>query len=145
MNKKILGIGVIAVIISIIVGLTLVQSDNVISLESSIDTGYDYDVLNNELRYVLDTDGIMMSGQIILRSDRTIEKYCSFFTDEKKQQQVKHCTSTELRESDGTFLGNIHMVGSVHFPVRRPHTGGKSRRRGRGRKSLRRRRYKSRP
>jgi len=117
MNKKFLGVGVMAVIIIIIVGVNFIQSDTSSQVELLIDTGYDYSILNSQIKDALNTNDILISSPIILRSDNTIEKYCSFFTDEKKQQQVKHCTSTELRESDGTFLGNIHMVGSVQSPI----------------------------
>ena len=40
----------------------------------------------------------------------------SFFSDENLQKSVQYCTSTELIDSDGKFIGNIHMIGDSDFP-----------------------------
>jgi hypothetical protein len=46
----------------------------------------------------------------------SIEQYCTFFSDEKLQNSIEYCTSTELLDSEGRYLGNIHMVGSPSEP-----------------------------
>jgi hypothetical protein len=46
----------------------------------------------------------------------SIEKYCTFFADESIQNAIEYCTSTELLDSDGHYLGNIHMVGISSSP-----------------------------
>ena len=59
---------------------------------------------------------ISMSSPVRLQSSDDIKKYCSFFADDEKQKLVKYCTSTELKDSNGDFLGNIHMVGLSNDP-----------------------------
>ncbi len=46
----------------------------------------------------------------------SIEKYCTFFADENIQNAIRYCTSTELLDSQGRYLGNIHMVGAPSEP-----------------------------
>ncbi len=57
-----------------------------------------------------------MSSPIRLDAPEDIAKYCTFFTSEEKQKDIKYCTSTELNDSAGRFLGNVHMVGSPDKP-----------------------------
>jgi hypothetical protein len=57
-----------------------------------------------------------MSSPIKLQKQEDIKRYCSFFTSEEKQKLVQYCTSTELKDEKGNFLGNIHMVGSYDEP-----------------------------
>lgn len=106
-NKKILyaaaGIA-IAAIISVLVA-TGSPKDNVMSFTA-------YEETNKILREELSEHQILMSSPIKLKEQEDIGKYCSFFTDEEMQKLVQLCTSTELKDIDGNFLGNIHMVGS---------------------------------
>ncbi len=57
-----------------------------------------------------------MSSPIRLQTKDEIQKYCSFFADSEKQKLVEYCTSTELKDGNGKFLGNIHMVGLKDIP-----------------------------
>ncbi|MGI0004401.1 MAG: hypothetical protein ACREAX_03790 [Candidatus Nitrosotenuis sp.] len=57
-----------------------------------------------------------MSSPIKLQEPEDIAKYCTFFTSEEKQKLVEYCTSTELKDKAGRFLGNVHMVGSPSEP-----------------------------
>lgn len=70
---------------------------------------------NSIMKSALASKGISMSSSIKLSGD-SIAKYCTFFSDKDKQNSIKYCTSTELKDSDGKFLGNIHMVGSMDSP-----------------------------
>gem|GEM_PF-813855 len=71
---------------------------------------------NLMLKQKLAERGISMSSPIKLQNHDDIKQYCSFFADEEKQKTIEYCTSTELKDSDGKFLGNIHMVGSMNEP-----------------------------
>jgi hypothetical protein len=75
-----------------------------------------YDALNGLLREDLAKQNVTMSSPIRLQSQESIGKYCSLFSDERQQSLVKYCTSTELKDAQGKFLGNIHMVGSNEMP-----------------------------
>lgn len=70
---------------------------------------------NSILKSSLASKGISMSTPLKI-SGGAIAKYCTFYSDVEKQSSVEHCTSTEIKDPDGKFLGNIHMVGSADFP-----------------------------
>jgi hypothetical protein len=92
------------------------QTDVVLSDNMPDALDFTYADANTKLKDALATEGISMSSPIKLQEKIDIEKYCTFFKDKEKQSIVEYCTSTELRDSTGTFLGNIHMVGSPSFP-----------------------------
>ncbi|CDI05812.1 hypothetical protein [Candidatus Nitrosotenuis uzonensis] len=75
-----------------------------------------FDALNGLLREDLSKQNVAMSSPVRLQSQEAIAKYCSLFSDERQQSLVKYCTSTELKDAKGKFLGNIHMVGSGEMP-----------------------------
>ena len=70
---------------------------------------------NSILKSLLGSKGISMSSPLKI-SGASIEKYCTFYADAEKQNSIQYCTSTELKDSDGKFLGNIHMIGSLDSP-----------------------------
>jgi hypothetical protein len=70
---------------------------------------------NSLLKSSLASKGILMSSELKI-SGGSIAKYCTFYGDTEKQKSIEYCTSTELKDSDGKFLGNIHMVGSKDSP-----------------------------
>jgi len=70
---------------------------------------------NSILKSSLDTKGISMSNPIKI-SGSSIAKFCTFYSDVEKQNSIQYCTSTELKDSNGKFLGNIHMIGSKEAP-----------------------------
>jgi len=57
-----------------------------------------------------------MSKPIKLINRNYLEEFCTFFKNEELQNQVEYCTSTELHDSKGNFMGNIHMVGTRQLP-----------------------------
>lgn len=71
---------------------------------------------NKVLKERLADSGISMSSPLKFGDPNSIKKYCTLFADEQRQKLVKYCTSTELTDETGEFVGNIHMVGSSHTP-----------------------------
>lgn len=115
-KKNFLFIG-IAIALFAIVSLSYGMSNNVAVVpESFQELGFTYADANSKLKADLSSHKISMSSPIKLDDPKDIEKFCSFFDDENKQNQVEYCTSTELRNSEGEFLGNIHIVGSSQMP-----------------------------
>lgn len=70
---------------------------------------------NSILKSSLLSNGILMSSPLKFTGD-SIAQYCTFYQDEIKQNLITYCTSTELKDSEGKFLGNIHMVGTLDSP-----------------------------
>ena len=119
MKKKIfLYIGFSIVSISIVVSVSLILNDedkkfNTLSLP---ELEFTYDDSNSKLKEKLEFFDISMSKPIKLINRNYLEEFCTFFENEDLQNQVDYCTSTELRDSEGKYLGNIHMVGSRQMP-----------------------------
>ena len=127
MKKKVPAIGggiAVLVIIGIIVSLGTENNPQANSSEPVKQSfplgdglGVSYTEVNFELKQTLETKDISMSSPIKLDDLRSIWTYCNFFEGEE-QQLVQYCTSTELLDSDGNFLGNIHAFGSPEEPKR---------------------------
>lgn len=117
-KKKFLYIGIAVAVFVIIVSFTFGISNNVpITQESSYtELEFTYTDANSKLKENLSSHGILMSSAVKLSTPEDIQKFCSFFGDDSNQKQVEYCTSTELRNSKGEFLGNIHLVGSKQMP-----------------------------
>lgn len=112
MNKKILYVGIAIAIV--IVSISIASFNSMTSSQNVSTSKY----LENNLilKQKLSEQGISMSSPIRLQTQDEIQKYCSFFADSEKQKLVEYCTSTELKDSNGKFLGNIHMVGLKDVP-----------------------------
>jgi hypothetical protein len=109
MDKKILyiALGIVAVVIVLV--LLLNNSEQQVQTNQYVDD-------NLLLKQNLAELGISMSSPIKLQNPDDIQQYCSFFTSDEKQKTVEYCTSTEIKDENGKFLGNIHMVGSSDAP-----------------------------
>jgi hypothetical protein len=107
-------VAVLAIAVSL--SFSLFNNDSELIPESLPELKFTYLESNAKLKESLASHGISMSSPVKLSTIKDIEKFCSFFADKNKQDQVEYCTSTELRDSDGEFLGNIHMVGSRNMP-----------------------------
>jgi hypothetical protein len=107
-------VAVLAIAVSL--SFSLFNNDSELIPESLPELKFTYLESNAKLKESLASHGISMSSPVKLSTIKDIEKFCSFFADKNKQDQVDYCTSTELRDSDGEFLGNIHMVGSRNMP-----------------------------
>ena len=120
MNKKTLvpvgvGIGVILIAIALMVpGNDEVQSTQEPENQPST-LSVSYVDTNKDLQHTLDLQQIRMSSPLKLNGF-SIEQYCTFFSDDALQNSIEYCTSTELLDSEGQYLGNIHMVGAPYEP-----------------------------
>jgi len=118
-KKKIfLYIGIAIVAISVVASVSLISNDgnekfNTLSLP---ELEFTYDDSNSKLKEKLAIFDVSMSSPIKLINRNYLEEYCTFFENEELQNHVDYCTSTELRDSEGKYLGNIHMVGSRQMP-----------------------------
>ncbi len=125
MNKKIIpaGIGGAIAIFAIISVIFLTQDESVSTLSdekiiettSELGLGITYTEANYQLKQILQEHDISMSSPIKLDDLRAIWSYCNLFEGEE-QEIVEYCTSTELKDSDDNFLGNIHTVGTPENP-----------------------------
>jgi hypothetical protein len=91
---------------------TALPVNGTMALITPIDFSYD---LNSILKSSLASKKVSMSTPLKI-SGGSIAKYCTFYSNAEKQRSVEYCTSTELKDSDGEFLGNIHMVGNTDSP-----------------------------
>ncbi len=112
--------GAIVVIIVILLQFPILYkptSDNNSQSEpSNLDLDFSYEEANSNLRTNLSLYQINMSAPLKFITQADISQYCHFFSDEKRQSLVKFCTSTEIKDKNGNFLGNINMVGSLRAP-----------------------------
>lgn len=76
-----------------------------------------YEGVNSDLRGTLLHQQINMSKPLKLSTQTDINRYCNFLSNQTKQAMIEYCTSTELKDLHGNFLGNINMVGSDIAPV----------------------------
>ena len=118
MSKKLyypIGIGAGIAIISIVLIASMDFGEKT-NFEPTLALDFTYEDGNSNLKKTLGETGISMSSPIKLSKPSDIAKFCSFFTDESLQKLVKYCTSTELRDVDENYLGNIHMLGNPELP-----------------------------
>lgn len=111
MKKKIILLSSTAVLISVLAGFLIINFNAVSEPELSIS----YVQTNKDLKNLLFDHHISMSSPLKLSGD-AISQYCTFFANESLQNSIEYCTSTELLDSDGKYLGNIHMVGTSEKP-----------------------------
>ncbi len=124
MRQKKLLYGVIGVAIPIaaIVILVLPNISNQLNNNSDqsqispLDLDFSYEEANSNLKATLLSHEINMSKPLKFSSPTDINQFCNFFSDARRQALVKYCTSTEIRDKNGNFLGNINMVGSTRAP-----------------------------
>ena len=109
------GIGAVAVIIAIVVVSYYINMPSK-PKTNDLDLDFTYDKANSDLKTNLQSQNISMSSPLKFTKPTDIEKYCNFFSNEEKQKLVEYCTSTEIKDEKGNFLGNIHMVGSQSAP-----------------------------
>ena len=83
---------------------------------SPLDLDFSYEEANSNLRATLLSYDINMSNTLRFSSQSDLNQYCHFFSSDKKQALVKYCTSTEIKDKNRNFLGNINMVGSTRAP-----------------------------
>ena len=110
-------IAVIIIVIVLLPNISNQSSDNTDQSQvSPLDLSFSYEEANSNLRTSLRSHEINMSRPLQFFSQTDINQYCNFFSDSKKQALVKFCTSSELKDKNGNFLGDINMVGSTRAP-----------------------------
>ena len=112
MNKRFVVVIIAGFIVAASAGFTLVSEDSGSDVEKF---SFTYSNANKDLQLLLVESDIHMSSPLKLNGF-SIEKYCTFFSDSMVQRSIEYCTSTEILDSNGRFLGNIQMVGSNSRP-----------------------------
>jgi len=115
MNKVVLIPSIAIIAIAILLSYVLMPDGDKHISSSSNTLSLSYIDTNKKLQYDLDLLNIQMSSPLKLNGF-SIDKYCTFFSDELIQNSIEYCTSTELLSSEGQYLGNIQMVGRNAFP-----------------------------
>lgn len=113
MDFKMLAIvvaGVAAVVTFSIVSMIAEPKPEPVSI---IDFTYDD---SNKIKEILKQQKISMSSPLEI-SGNSVKEYCTFFDDQNVQRFISYCTSTELKDADGKFLGNIHMAGNPDMAI----------------------------
>jgi hypothetical protein len=87
--------------------IPLSKSDSIID--------FSYVESNSLLQSSLALKNISVSNPLKI-SGGSLTKYCNFYNDLEMQNSIEYCTSTELKDSTGMFLGNIHMIGTLDSP-----------------------------
>ena len=77
---------------------------------------FSYDSVNSGLKAQLKGQDINMSSPLRFSTASYIDKYCNFLSNQTKQEMVQYCTSTEIKDGNGHFLGNLNMVGTPTAP-----------------------------
>ncbi len=115
LNSKIyVGIGIVIVIA--LAGIVLSNNDQEPVITRDLGLNFTYSDMNSKLKQDLLIHNMSLSSPVKIQEKKSLEKYCNFFEDEQKQNLIEYCTSTELKDPNGKFLGNIHMVGSPSSP-----------------------------
>lgn len=107
-----------AAVAACIIAVLLVQGDS-----PSEDAGitqvslftFDY-TKNADIRTDVEEAGFTMSSPLKFAQKKDIKEHCTFFEEPDLQNQILYCTSTEIRNAQNHFLGNIHMVGTPENP-----------------------------
>jgi len=116
----IFGIITTVIIVTIVIPMTSIppsvnEKPPPINKTPSNRIAFSYVDSNSIMKSVLSSKGISMSSPLKF-SGNAISQYCTFYGNNTKQNSVEYCTSTELKDSDGKFLGNIHMTGNKDSP-----------------------------
>lgn len=104
----------IAGIIAVAIGLVIILAYSFPTEDETIKANpltIQYSAINFELQKSLSENQLHMSKPIKISTPESILKYCNFFAD-SNIDTIEYCTSTEIKDSDGKFLGNIHMIGT---------------------------------
>jgi hypothetical protein len=78
---------------------------------------FTYAEVNSDLKSTLIDQNINMSKPVKFSTQSDITQYCDFLTNQTKQSMIEYCTSTEIKDEHGNFLGNLNMIGSPLAPV----------------------------
>lgn len=122
-SKKYAYIGIAAVASAAAVIVFLTQF-NVVQTGPSAPVGisaytldFTYAEANSDLKSALINQNINMSKPVKFSTQSDITQYCNFLTNQTRQAMIEYCTSTEIKDEHGNFLGNLDMIGSPLTPV----------------------------
>ena len=115
MNSKSLILTAVVIVVGIVIAFQHLPDNDNDNVSSSHLMKMSYDSSNSQLQSLLKPNGVFMSNPLKIKGE-SIEKYCQFFSSDEIQNSIQYCTSTELIDSKGKFVGNIHMVGSTDTP-----------------------------
>lgn len=111
------------IVVAIVIGIGAVLANNQYLPKQSEKNlaqikgfNFTYSEMNSFLKNDLHSNNILMSSPVKIKDKELLEKYCKFFDDEKIQNLIQYCTSTELKDKNEKFLGNIHIVGTPDNP-----------------------------
>ncbi|MDE1726564.1 MAG: hypothetical protein KGH89_04800 [Thaumarchaeota archaeon] len=120
-SKKYVYVGIAAACIAAAI-VILTQSN--VGQTASTPTGisaytldFTYETANADLKSTLISQSINMSKPLEFSTATDINQYCNFLTNQTKQAMIQYCTSTEIKDENNSFLGNVNMVGSALAPV----------------------------
>ncbi|MGI0073873.1 MAG: hypothetical protein ACREA3_08680 [Nitrosotalea sp.] len=120
-SKKYAYVGIAAVAIAVIIVLTQFNTPQTTQTTPTGISAYtleiSYETVNSDLTSTLINQHINMSKPLKFSTPADINQYCNFLSNQTKQAMIEYCTSTELKDAHGGFLGNINMIGSVTAPV----------------------------
>ena len=109
------GIGVAAAIAIAVFVISYTEKPKTLQADL-LSLDFTYDEANSVLKQSLQSQGIVMSSPLKFQKQQDLDKWCKFLSDPEKQKIVQYCTSTELKDQNGQFVGNVHMVGSSMAP-----------------------------
>ena len=111
-------VGAVAIVVILIIfnQFNTIQQTAIAEVSTTLYLYFSYEEANSDLKSTLESHQINMSTPLRFSSQTDINQYCHFLSDEKKQALIKYCTSAELRDKNGNFLGDINMVGSSTAP-----------------------------
>lgn len=117
-----IGVGVATAIAAALVmtQLNLGNTGYTASTPTGIDAytlDFTYETVNSDLKSTLIGQDINMSKPLRFSTTADIYQYCNFLSNQTKQAMIQYCTSTEIKDTQGNFIGNLNMVGSNIAPV----------------------------
>ena len=122
-SKKYVYVGIVAAV-AIVSTIIVLTHSNPPQTEQTSPTGISaytleisYETVNSDLRNTLKSQQINMSNPLRFSTQANINQYCDFLSNKTKQAMIEYCTSTELKDGQGNFLGDINMIGSDIAPV----------------------------
>ncbi len=118
-SKKYVYIGIGAAVAAVII-LMQFNTSTTVTPSKGIDAytlDFTYESVNSDLKNTLMTQNINMSKPLKFSTTSDIDQYCNFLSNQTKQAMIEYCTSTEIKDEHGNFLGNLNMIGSTLAPV----------------------------
>lgn len=111
-----IGVAAAAAAVMLFTQLNLVHNEAPPQIDK-YELDFTYETVNSDLRTLLMEQHINMSKPLRFSTPSDLDQYCNFLSNQTKQEMIQYCTSTEIKDESGKFLGNLDMVGSSLAPV----------------------------